>query len=126
MYLAGQSHGNDLGESAADDVIVIENEERPGSTTESRQPTATSSSTRDLETHSMQQHPSAQRLRNDEDDDDEQEEEELPGDNFSATERRAQPRVMLIGWDSFRSRLMLFLIACLLIWACIFFPLLAT
>lgn len=45
---------------------------------------------------------------------------------FSATERRAQPRVMLIGWDTFRSRLMLFLIACLLIWACIFFPLLAT
>lgn len=86
MYLAGQSPGNDLGESAADDVIVIENEERPGSTTESRQPTATSSSTRDLETHSMQQHPSAQRLRNDEDDDDEQEEEEeLPGDNVTCS-----------------------------------------
>lgn len=45
---------------------------------------------------------------------------------FSATERRTQPRMMLIGWDTFRSRLMLFLIACLLIWACIFFPLFAT
>lgn len=87
MYLAGQSHDNDFDESAAGDVIVIENEELPnGSTTENWQP-STSSSTRDRETHPMRQHPDAQmRLRNDEDDDDdndEQEEEELPGNNVT-------------------------------------------
>lgn len=88
MYLAGQSHDNDLGESAADDVIVIENEGPVGSTSESQQP---SSSARDRETHLMRQHPSAQKLRNDEDDvvgdddegDDEQKEEELPADNVT-------------------------------------------
>lgn len=156
MYLAGQSHDNDLDESAAGDVIVIGNEERPNGSAGSWQPSTTSASTRDRETHpTRQQHPNAQmRLRNDEvddDDNDEQEEEELPGGNvtcshpfwslpliytrylyrrnsfqLSETERRAQPRMMLIGWDAFRSRLMLFLIACLLIWACIFFPLFAT
>lgn len=87
MYLAGQSHGNDLGESAADDRIVIENEKRPGSNgTGSRQSTtATSSSTRDRETRPMREHPSAQRLRNDEDDvDDDEQEEELPDDNVNS------------------------------------------
>lgn len=88
MYLAGQSHDNDLGESAAGDVIVIENEERPNGSTGSWQPSTTSASTRDRETHPMRQkHPNAQmRLRNDEvddDDNDEQEKEELPGDNVT-------------------------------------------
>lgn len=90
MYLAGQSHDNDLGESAAGDVIVIENEERPNGSIGSWQPSTTSASTRDRETHPMrQQHPNAQmRLRNDEvddDDNDEQEEEELPGDNVTCS-----------------------------------------
>lgn len=38
----------------------------------------------------------------------------------------ATTRVIVIGWDSFRSKLILFLIACLVIWACVFFPLLGT
>lgn len=90
MYLAGQSHDNDLGESAAGNVIVIENEERPNGSTGSWQPSTTSASTRDRETHPMRQkHPNAQmRLRNDEvddDDNDEQEKEELPGDNVTCS-----------------------------------------
>lgn len=44
----------------------------------------------------------------------------------ATTERRVSPRMIVIGWDKFRSRLMLFLIGCLLIWVCIFFPLLGS
>ncbi|KAL6250910.1 hypothetical protein P5V15_014971 [Pogonomyrmex californicus] len=115
----------------------------------------TTSSTSMRETDPMQQHSNARRLQDDDndDDDDDKNEEEQPGDNvwpifipfsiyasssnervmivyvcfqFSMTERRAPLRVILVGWDNFRTRLLLFLIACLFVWACVFFPLLAT
>lgn len=139
-------------DAIGDDVIVIiENEQRSEVDESQRQQelTVASSSTDDRKTR-MQQYSSTQTLTQRDVDEEELEREE-PNDNViihftrfssreseyryrtrvcfqipAATERRVSPRMIVIGWDRFRSRLMLFLIGCLLIWACIFFPLLGS
>ncbi|KAL0129314.1 hypothetical protein PUN28_004189 [Cardiocondyla obscurior] len=137
MYLArDQSHGNGFGKSrSAVDEDVIENEQRFETISRQSQLESQSSTltrAQDRETDPMRQHPSAWKLHggksDDDDDDDEQNEGEQSNDDFStATEGRgATPRVMLVGWDNFRTKLLLFLIVCLLVWASVFFPLLGT
>lgn len=126
--------------------VVVEDEQQAGMT--GGQPTGT----RDRETQMRQQLQSVPRsARDDEEPDDDDDDD---GDVIVYSSRAISPdhrigivldracfvfqfttvasdagatsRVIVIGWDGFRSRLMLFLIACLVIWACVFFPLLDT
>lgn len=153
MHLAKQQHADhSFGESqftaagAVGNDIAIEDEQRPETSGDQAR-----SNARDREIQ-MQQHQSAQRLArvDNEDDDDSNdnvtvrvlflsfflfcvakaniEYRSIAYFQFPAASNGggASSRVIVVGWDSFRSRLILFLIACLIVWACIFFPLLDT
>nr|XP_034185877.1 uncharacterized protein LOC117606935 [Osmia lignaria]XP_034185878.1 uncharacterized protein LOC117606935 [Osmia lignaria]XP_034185879.1 uncharacterized protein LOC117606935 [Osmia lignaria] len=70
-------------------------------------------STREKTTQ-MYQHSSTQRLHGNEDNDD---------DASLLEDAIRRPKYILVGWDSSRSKLMLFLLVLLILWAIIYFPL---
>ncbi|XP_003706989.1 uncharacterized protein LOC100875130 isoform X2 [Megachile rotundata] len=68
-------------------------------------------------TTQMYQNLSTQRLKGSED---------IDEDSSLLEDEQPRPKYILVGWDSFRSKLMLLLLILLILWAVIYFPLIGT